>query len=95
MLDPQPNTPEPSQPAPSQPAPKRTNVVWRFYVDQNGAWRWQQLSIDQRVLSDSAGSHATFDDCVVDAEANGYTYTASQKKVGMPPRTNAHLKDWR
>jgi hypothetical protein len=74
---------------------KRTNVVWRFYVDQHGAWRWQQLTSDHSVLSDSPGSHATYDSCVSDAEVHGYRYAPSQKKVGLPPRPYTHLDGWR
>jgi len=90
MLDPQPIVPVPAA-APVQ----RTNVVWRFYVDQQGAWRWQQLGSDHRVLTDSAESYATYDDCVSGAQVHGYAFAPSQKKVGQPPRAYTHLDAWR
>ena len=39
--------------------PSCVNVVWRFHTDAEGAWRWQQLDSERRVLSESYGSHAT------------------------------------
>ena len=90
MLDPQPNGAEIPQ-----ARPKRTNVVWRFYVDQEGTWRWQQLASDQSVLSDSPTAQATYDACVRDAEAHGYRFAPSQEKVILPSRTNTHVDSWR
>jgi hypothetical protein len=93
MLEPQPNGPV--TPQTTQAPPKRTNVVWRFYVDPQGGWRWQQLASDQRVLADSPGTHATYDDCVRDAETHGYRFAPSQEKVILPSRTNTHIDGWR
>jgi hypothetical protein len=90
MLDPQPNGP-----VITQAPPTRTNVVWRFYVDPQGGWRWQQLASDQNVLADSTGAHATYDDCVRDAETHGYRFAPSQKKLVLPSRTNTHVDRWR
>ena len=90
MLDPQPNGP-----AITQARPKRTNVVWRFYVHPEGGWRWQQLTSDQSVLSDSASAHTTYDECVRDAETHGYRFAPSQEKVILPSRTNTHVDRWR
>ena len=89
MLDAQPN-----EPAIPQARPQRTNVVWRFYVDVEGSWRWQQLASDQSVLSDSPTAHATYEHCVRDAENQGYRFAPSQEKVILPSRTNTHV-DWR
>ena len=91
MLDPQPHMP---LPAPAPTPPKRTNVVWRFYADAQGAWHWQQLGSDHSVLSDSAESYSTYDECVRGAQAHGYAYAPSQKKVGQPPRAN-NFDNWR
>jgi len=90
MLDPQPNDPAITP----QARPQRTNVVWRFYVDQ-GAWRWQQLASDQSVLSDSPAAHGTYEECVRDAETRGYRFAPSQEKVILPSRTNTHVDHWR
>jgi hypothetical protein len=87
--------PEPNVPLTTQAPSKRTNVVWRFYVDPHGAWRWQQLGSDHSVLGDSSAAYATYDECVSDAEAHGYRFMPSQKKVGLPARTYTHLEQWR
>jgi hypothetical protein len=89
MLDSQPNGP-----VVTQAPPKRTNVVWRFYVDPQGGWRWQQLSSDHGVLADSSSAAATYDDCVRDAETHGYRFAPSQAKVAPPSRNN-HFDHWR
>jgi hypothetical protein len=86
MLDPQQNGP-----AITQASPQRTNVVWRFYVDQQGGWRWQQLASDQSVLSDSPAAHGTYEHCIRDAETHGYRFAPSQAKVILPSRTNTYI----
>lgn len=70
----------------------RTNVAWRFYVCPDGAWRWQQLAVDQTVLCESSSASATYDDCLRDAEAQGYRHAASQEKVAAP---RTYPKEWR
>ena len=90
MLDPQPNGPV----IPQAPV-KRTNIVWRFYVDPQGGWRWQQLTSDHSVLCDSASAYATYDESLRDAEAHGYKFMRSQEKVAPPSRANARFGEWR
>jgi len=87
--------PQPIGPAASEAPRTRTNVVWRFFVDQDGGWRWQQLGSDSALLSESSGSSATYDDCVGDAQVHGYRYARSQEKVGQPPRTYTFPDNWR
>ena len=79
---------QPKGPAIAQARPRRTNVVWRFYVDPEGGWRWQQLTSDQSVLADSTGAHPTYDDCVRDAESQGYRFYEWQEKFIDRSRTN-------
>jgi hypothetical protein len=83
----------PTQEAIPAQTPLRTNFVWRFYVDADGAWRWQQLGTDSKVFGESPGSHGTYEVCVADAEAHGYRYAPSQAKVGPPPRASA-MRAW-
>jgi hypothetical protein len=60
------------------------NVIWRFYMDQQGQWRWQQMNIDRAVLCESMSGYATYDACMGDASARGYTYQASQAGTIAP-----------
>ena len=60
----------------------RNNVVWRFYVDEHGGWRWQQLGSDRSVLADSAGAHATYDVCVSDAKRTAIRSCGLRQKWG-------------
>jgi hypothetical protein len=100
---PDPLQPESLQPDPVQAdskeaapvtAPAKINFVWRFYVDPDGAWRWQRLGTDSKIHGESPASHATYEVCVADAEVYGYHFARSQEKVGQLTRTFAHLRGW-
>lgn len=64
------------------------NLVWRFYRDNGGAWRWQQLETDHSVISDSPRGYATYDECLAEARKLGYAYAPSQER-GRPPKRYA------
>jgi len=72
---------------------QKANFVWRFYVDTDGAWRWQQLGTDSKLLGESPASHTTYEYCVADAEVHGYRFAPSQAKIAQPGRTSAYLRD--
>jgi hypothetical protein len=57
------------------------NSIWRFYVDQDQLWRWQCLSADRSVLSESALAYKNYDGCVANAQAQGYVFQPSHAKV--------------
>jgi len=54
--------------------------IWRFYVDRDGQWRWQCLSVDQSVLSESALAYENYDGCVANARSQGYIFHPSHEK---------------
>ena len=54
------------------------NVIWRFYVDQQGSWRWQQIAVHGVVTAESSSGHPTYGDCLAAAHVYGYRYEASQ-----------------
>lgn len=57
------------------------NVIWRFFVDAEQKWRWQTMSADRSVLSESRTSYASYDRCVSAARASGYVEQVSQPRV--------------
>ena len=58
------------------------NIIWRFYSDLSHAWRWQQLSADRTVVSESHGAYKNYEQCLADAIEKGYVFLAPQ------PRSN-------
>ena len=56
------------------------NVVWRFFMDQNQAWKWQQLSADRTVISESAAAFREYEGCLADARVNGHVFEPSQPR---------------
>ncbi|HSQ03246.1 MAG TPA: hypothetical protein VLN59_04375 [Burkholderiales bacterium] len=45
---------------------------WQFYVDGSGQHRWQRLSEDGSVHSESTAAFASCDACIEDASRHGY-----------------------
>ena len=56
------------------------NIIWRFYADRNQQWRWQRLSVQGDVISQSVRSYRDFDGCVSDAETSGYMFRPAQPR---------------
>jgi hypothetical protein len=54
------------------------NLIWRFYRGEDRQWRWQQLSVDRRVISDSPSAHPDYEHCLADARQQGYVHQVSQ-----------------
>ena len=54
------------------------NLIWRFYRGDDRQWRWQQLSVDRGVISDSPSAHPDYEHCLADARQQGYVYQVPQ-----------------
>ena len=63
------------------------NSIWRFYVDQQGTWRWQEMSASGEIVAESACGYSTYDDCLGGAQACGYRYEMSQPPLPRHPGT--------
>jgi hypothetical protein len=55
------------------------NLIWRFYMDQERQWRWQQLSVGSAVVAESPGGYKEYEGCVANARGQGYVF--------LPPKT--------
>jgi hypothetical protein len=53
-------------------------IIWRFFSDPEGRWRWQQVSDERVVLAESRDAYATYDDVMQAARAAGYVHEAAQ-----------------
>ncbi len=62
------------------------NTIWRFHLDENKQWRWQQVSVSRQVLAESQRGYAAYEACVADAETQGYVFVPAVRTV---PRTKA------
>jgi hypothetical protein len=56
------------------------NIIWRFYSDPTHAWRWQRISADRTVVSESQRSYKNYEGCLADARDKGYVFQAPQPK---------------
>jgi hypothetical protein len=63
-----------------------SNLIWRFYTDDSGRWKWQRLNFDRSVFQESKSAHKEYDACVADAHAFGYVQLPS---VSTRLETNA------
>ncbi len=57
------------------------NIIWRFYMDPNQRWKWQRLSADRSVVSESASAFGEYDGCLADARENGHVFEPSQPRL--------------
>jgi len=55
-----------------------TTVVWRFFVGDDGRWRWQTLTAGRVVLSESESSYTEYDACMAAAAKKGYLFESAQ-----------------
>ena len=56
-------------------------ATWRFFRDEAGLWRWQQVAVSRDVLAESHTSYAEYDDCLADAKKKGYIFAAAQERT--------------
>ena len=54
------------------------NVIWRFFLDQNNRWKWQQLSTDRTVVAESPTAYKEYEACLASAKARGHVYMPAQ-----------------
>ena len=59
-------------------------VIWRFFVGEDARWRWQQLSVDRAVVSESRSSYDKYERCLAAAKAKGYVFEAAQGRLARP-----------
>ncbi len=55
--------------------------IWRFYVGEDGQWRWQQLALDRTVVDESPDSYSNYENCLVAAQVSGYVHEPTQARV--------------
>ena len=63
------------------------NVIWRFYLDENSRWKWQQLSADRSVVAESTTGFKEYEACLANAKSEGHVYLPSQ---GMRVQARPH-----
>ena len=57
------------------------NNIWRFYVDQDRRWRWQRLSANRSLISESGVGYKEYESCLANAKSEGYVFHPSQDKL--------------
>ena len=57
------------------------NLIWRFYIDSNHRWRWQHLSVQGEVISESPKGHKEYEECLADAKGKGYVLHPSHARL--------------
>lgn len=60
------------------------NTIWRFYLDENRQWRWQQLSVSRLVIAESTIAYKAYEACVAGAGEQGYVFVPSKTKRVLP-----------
>jgi len=56
------------------------NVIWRFYMDGQQRWKWQQLSVDRSVVAESARAYKDYEACLANAQVQGHEYLPAKGK---------------
>jgi uncharacterized protein YegP (UPF0339 family) len=57
------------------------NLIWRFYLDQNQQWRWQHLTVNRDVVSESRKGYKEYEGCVENAQGQGmFAYRLKQSR---------------
>lgn len=55
--------------------------IWRFYRDLDHRWRWQRLSAERLLISESGSGYAEYEGCLANAKEEGYVFLPSQDKL--------------
>ena len=55
--------------------------IWRFYRDLDHHWRWQRLSAERLLISESRSGYAEYEGCLANAKEEGYVFLPSQDKL--------------
>jgi hypothetical protein len=56
------------------------NITWRFYSDPTHNWRWQRITADRTVVSESLRAYGNYEGCLADAVDKGYVFQPSQAR---------------
>lgn len=56
------------------------NVIWRFYMDGQQRWKWQQLSVDRSVVAESTRGYKDYETCLANASGQGHEYLPAKGK---------------
>jgi len=65
------------------------HTVWRFYAEADH-WKWQRVSVNGEVISQSSRSYESYDGCVADAKDSGYLFEPSQARKNFD--SSRHLR---
>jgi hypothetical protein len=60
---------------------KAASNVWRFYVTADQRWKWQHLSALRELVSESALSFDSYEQCLASAQQSGYEFKPAHEKV--------------
>ena len=71
------------------PTIPQVNYIWRFFADPDHTWRWQCLTVDHAVISESKAAHKDYEECVADAQKKGYVVQVPA--LGTKPRVRPHI----
>jgi hypothetical protein len=69
------------------------NDIWRFYANPDGKWQWQHLTINQILITECIAVHEGYEECVADAQKNGYTIQVLPASTG--PKFKGTSFPWR
>jgi hypothetical protein len=56
------------------------NVIWRFYMDTEQRWKWQQIGAGQAIVAESSTGYSDYEACLADAKDRGYVFLPAQGK---------------
>jgi len=65
----------------------KANLIWRFYTDTSGRWRWQHLSMQREVIAESSKSYRDYEECLADAKDKGYVFHPARARLMSGGRT--------
>jgi len=61
------------------------SITWRFYIGEDGLWRWEQLSEESEVVARSRSSYDSYERCVAAARDIGYVFEAAPARRQYTP----------
>jgi len=56
----------------------QTGTMWRFFQNEQGLWKWQQISLHREIIDEALQAFADYEACVSDAMGCGYQFAPSQ-----------------
>ena len=64
--------------------------IWRFYTEPDHEWKWQRLSVQGEVITQSTRSYKSYDGCVADPKDSGYLFEPAQVRKNFD--SSRHLR---